>query len=138
MLVLAIFSLFCFSRCADITKQEMNPVNQLNLDTVIIASSMKGWELYSWPHGNDFYYSFLIGTNRSKTYQEVLANKLRVSGKDSLKLLLNKFPENESLFWLGAAWSAKNSGNFSLPDSKTVNEIKTYCSQKKLILMVGE
>ena len=138
ILVSAIFSLFCFTQCADHTKQESTPIGSLNLDTITIAPSMKGWELYSWPKGNYFYYSFLIGTNRSKTYEEVIVNKLRVSGKDSLKLLLNKFPENEDLFWFGAAWSAKNSGSFELPDEKTVNEIKAFCTQKKLTLMVAE
>jgi hypothetical protein len=134
ILVSVILSMFCFTQCSDLKKQEITLIGQLNL----ISHSMKGWELYSWPKGKYFYYSLLIGTNRSKTYEEVIANKLQVSGKDSLKLLLNKFPENESLFWFGAAWSVKNSGSFALPDEKTVNEIKAFCSQKKLTLMVGE
>lgn len=138
ILVSAIFSLFCFAQCDDLKKQDISPTGQLNLDTISISRSMKGWELYSWPKGNYFYYSFLIGTNRSKNYDEIIANKLRVSGKDSLKLLLSKFPENENLFWFGAAWSAKNSGSFALPDEETVNEIKVFCTQKKLTLMVGE
>ena len=29
-------------------------------------------------------------------------------------------------------------GNLSLPDDKTINEIKEYCTQKKLILNISD
>lgn len=109
--------------------------NNSKLDTISISPSMKGWELYSWPTESDWKYSILIGTNRNKTYQEVLANKISVVGKDSLKRLLDKFPANEQIFWsrkpFGDDW-----GNISLPDDNTINEIKDYCTQKKLVLTV--
>jgi hypothetical protein len=131
-----LLSSFFFVRCNEATNPETNQLIQLKLDTVSFAHSMKGWELYSWPNGKDFNYSVLMGTNRAKTYEEVLANKLRVSGKDSLNLLLNKFPESESIFWIVKSWGNKRS--FVLPDQKTVDEIKAYCVQKKLTLMVIE
>ncbi|HAH24494.1 MAG TPA: hypothetical protein DCL77_12210 [Prolixibacteraceae bacterium] len=107
--------------------------NNTKLDTVTFSPSMKGWELYSWPHGSDWNYSILMGTNRAKTYQEVVANTIAVVGKDSLKMLLDKFPAKEEILWIG-----KHAGddwvNLSLPDANTVNEIKNYCQQKDLVL----
>jgi len=106
------------------------------LDTITFTHSMKGWELYSWPNGNDWNYSILIGTNRAKTYNEVVTNKASVIGKDSLKMLLDKFPAKEELFWTGkrtgTGWE-----NLSYPDSKTIDEIKNYCAQKELILNIN-
>ncbi|HEY3371458.1 MAG TPA: hypothetical protein VGK10_11450 [Prolixibacteraceae bacterium] len=105
------------------------------LDTITFAPSMKGWELYSWPNASDWNYSILMGTNREKTYQEVVTNKITVIGKDSLKMLLDKFPAKEQIMWIG-----KHSGdewvNISLPDDNTINEIKNYCIQKELTLSV--
>lgn len=105
------------------------------LDAISFLHSMKGWELYSWPNGNDWNYSILVGTNRAKTYSEVVTNKVAVIGKDSLKMLLDKFPASEEIFWTG-----KRSGdgwvNLSFPESKTVDEIKNYCIQKNLVLTV--
>jgi hypothetical protein len=102
---------------------------------------MKGWELYSWPNGNDWNYSILIGTNRLKSYEEVTTNQIIVFGKDSLKLLIDKFPENEQLFWIGREWLERcwgsNYGDLSLPDENTINEIKEYCVQKKIVLGIS-
>jgi len=103
---------------------------------------MKGWELYSWPNNDDWNYSILEGTNRVKSYDEVTSNSIVVSGKAPLKQLLDKFPENESIFWMGQKWLENSwSGshaNLSLPDNKTVDEIKDYCSKKKLGLNINE
>jgi hypothetical protein len=103
---------------------------------------MKGWELYSWPNGNDWNYSILVGTNRTKSYNEVTTNKIVVCGKDSLKMLLDKLPENEYIFWIGEEWLkscwGNDYGDLSLPDNKTINEIKTYCEGKKLVLGISD
>lgn len=111
--------------------------NNSKLDTISFTPSMKGWELYSWPDGSVWNYSILIGTNRSKTYQEVITNKISVLGKDSLKILLDKFPAKEQIFWMGKRLN-DDWGNISLPDIQTINEIKNYCTQKELVLNVVE
>lgn len=117
-------------------------VGRIDFDTVSFLPSMKGWELYSWPNGNDWNYSILGGTNRTKSYKEVTTNTFIVAGKDSLKMLLDKIPDNEFIFWAGTGWLENcwsgDYGNFSLPDSNTVNEIKEYCIQKKLNLTIND
>ncbi|MDO9153815.1 MAG: hypothetical protein Q7U47_08950 [Paludibacter sp.] len=115
--------------------------NRSKLDTLSFSSSMKGWELYSWANGNDWYYSFLPGTNRQKTYNEVIKNPIVVIGKDSLKMILNKLSANENIFWMGENWLKNiwlnNYDKLSLPDNNTVEEIKQYCIRKKLILLIS-
>ena len=101
---------------------------------------MKGWELYSWPNGNDWNYSVLPGTNRLKSYNEVIENKIVVLGIDSLKMLLDKLPAKEEIFWIGEGWLKRIWGteyrDLSLPDSIIIKDIKNYCSQKELILSI--
>jgi hypothetical protein len=137
-----ISSSFALIRCSKGNNNEIQPVDLINPDTIAFYHSMKGWELYSWPNGNNWNYSILVGTNRTKTYDEVTTNKIIVFGKDSLKMLLDKFPENEYIFWIGKGWLEScwngNYGNLSLPDNKTINEIKEYCASKKLVLGITD
>jgi hypothetical protein len=144
-MVLIMVSLFVASfsciKCSKESAPEMQPVNAIDIDTVSFERSMKGWELYSWPNGNDWNYSILGGTNRTKSYEEVTNNRIVVFGKDSLKMLLDKIPEGECIFWIGQGWLSQCWGgdfkDLSLPDSKTINEIRAYCNQKNLELVIS-
>lgn len=44
-------------------------------NNVIQNKSLKGYELYSWQNGNDWFFSLVVGTNRNKSVKEVLTNK---------------------------------------------------------------
>lgn len=138
--ILLVLSIINNTGCTDNNATDTNPVHRFNMDTLSFQHSMKGWELYSWPSGNDWNFSILPGSNRITTYSEVTTNLITVSGSDSLKMLLDKFPENEEILWPGTNWLdscwKSNYGNLSLPDSNKVNEIKAYSIQKKLILTV--
>ncbi len=129
-----------FIACSIERDLEVEPVLLKNFDSVSFSHSMKGWELYSWPKGNEWYFSVLIGTNRAKTYQEVTQNKIIVMGIASLKMLLDRFPANEEIIWAGQGWLrntwGSGYGNLSLPDEKTISEISNYCAQRRLILTV--
>lgn len=138
--VLVFLASFSFISCSKGKEQEPDPVKLIDLDTVIFTHSMKGWELYSWPNGNDWNYSVLPGTNRLKSYNEVIENKIVVLGIDSLKMLLDKLPAKEEIFWIGEGWLKRIWGteyrDISLPDSIIIKDIKNYCSQKELILSI--
>ena len=107
---------------------------------------MKGWELYSWPEGNNWKFSFLTGTNRTKTLSEVTSsngpdNLIRVTGVDSAKMVLNKFPAGESIMligegWLQNAWGGQY-GNLRLPPQTSINELKSFSQQKQLTFSVA-
>ena len=130
-----------FVHCSKEAQQQTVPVKSFNPDTINFPHSMKGWELYSWPNGNDWNYSILMGTNRTKSYLEVTTNQLVVCGKDSLKMLLDKFTAGEYLFWVGKGWLGNswsdNFGNLSLPDQATKLEIENYCMQRKIVLSIA-
>lgn len=131
-------NVFLFISCQENIKEE----NQDNsyLDSISFQHSMKGWEMYSWQKDLDWNYSVLAGTNRLKTLDEVTNNKIIVKGKDALKKLLGKMPEKEEIFWVGKGWAGiswtNSSLNLALPDIQTVNEIKDFCIQKKLVLNI--
>jgi hypothetical protein len=135
-------ALFMLIDCTKEKDNGLKSVQIIDIDTISFFHSMKGWELYSWPSGNDWNYSILIGTNRLKSYEEVTTNRIIASGKDSLMLLLNKLPENENIFWIGKGWLARcwggNYGNLSLPGDSIINEILEYCIQKKLALSFSD
>lgn len=118
------------------------PVHQIDINSLTFQHSMKGWELYSWQHGNDWNYSMLIGTDRLKSYDEVVHNEIVVTGKDSLKLVLDRFPSGETITWLGPGWLAScwasEYKNRSLPPSTIIDEIKQHCIDHRLILVVIE
>ena len=104
--IILIFSLIvnslCLTDCSKGSDKEVHSIDKIDLETISFDHSMKGWELYSWPNGNDWNYSILVGTNRIKSYEEVTTNGIIVLGLDSLKMLLDKLPENENLFWIGS------------------------------------
>jgi hypothetical protein len=128
--------------CSDDENQARTIPNQDGFKTIRFVHSMKGWELYSWPKGSHWRYSILPGTDLVKTLEEVTSNGLRVNGKDSLKMLLSKFPVNEEITWIGEAWLdsawSNDYGNLSLPPIDTLDEIKQYCELKDLNLQVTD
>jgi len=138
--------LLCFiailSACSDDSIQTQQPVKRIDLNTLTFAHSMKGWELYSWKKGDDWNYSILIGTDRLKSYDEVTSNEIIVTGKDSLKMVLDKFPEGEIIIWIGQGWLKRCWGNnyydLSLPPEDIIDEIKQYCSQINLVLQITD
>jgi hypothetical protein len=140
--ILSLFLTISFHSCTKEGDPETQPVTKFSMDSISFEQAMKGWELYSWPNGNDWNYSILPGTNRIKSYTEVTTNRIVVMGKDSLKMLLNKMPEGEHIFWIGQKWLARcwggDFGDLCLPDSRTISEIQAYCDQKNLALEVDD
>jgi hypothetical protein len=94
---------------------------------------MKGYELYSWQEKNELYFTLITGTNRLKSYEEIISRedivsddgvKITVRGVDSIKATLGRLPKNESIFW-----TARRILGFSLPSGEIIDEIKKYCDQ---------
>lgn len=138
----SVLSTVCLMNCTKDEEQMVRSVGKINLDTLTLDPSMKGWELYSWPNGSDWNYSILGGTNRLKSYEEVTTNEIMVCGTDSLKMLLDKIPENENIFWIGKGWLERcwgsGYGNLSLPDSQIIIEIQAYCTEQNLIMNISD
>lgn len=98
-----------------------------------LPHSMKGYELYSWQVGGEWYFSLLEGTNRLKTYSEVTADTVAVKGIESMMRKLERLPKYEQVFW-----NIQNLPNLTMPPEETINQIKEYCVKSGIDLTVVE
>ena len=97
-----------------------------------LPHSMKGYELYSWKSRGEWYFSLPIGTNRLKTFSEVSSPKIRVRGVRALKGRLNRLAGGEEV-----TWSAGLVPRTVLPPEKIVDEVKSYCERRGIVLRVN-
>ena len=103
--------------------------------------SMKGYELYSWPAGQDWDFALLIGTNRIKTLDEIQSPEQTLHGVEAAKTALRGLPADEQVFWVGPGWlqqSQMASGNIVIPPAPIRDEITSLCSQLGIRLTVNE
>jgi hypothetical protein len=109
-------------------------------DTIMLDSSLKGWELYSWNSGTEWRYSLLPGTNRVKNANEIYANPYTVNGREQLKLLIRSLPSDEDIVWLGTEWTSKNVPeirfSFIFPSLLTQYDIHKFCELNGLQLEI--
>ena len=117
-----------------------------------LPHSGKGYELYSWPaeQGDTWHFTLITGTNRLKTYEEIVSAedivsdsgwvKLSVTGTEGLKALLGQLPAGESVTWNSGGWLEQMgvpSGSIRLPDKKVIDEIESYCRQLGIELSIA-
>lgn len=95
--------------------------------------SIKSYELYSWKVKGKWHYSLLEGTNRTKTYDEIISRNAGRTGTEALEAELKKIPRGEEVFWMGdapvgARRSAASKGlDFKHPSRDRIKRIKTIC-----------
>jgi hypothetical protein len=124
-------------------------LEQVRLGTsAILLRAFKGWELYSWPVGNNWRFTLIEGTNRLKTYEEITADggagagglpKFTVTGVEALEAALARLPRGERVFWANEAWWEQVQGargGFAPPDPATVERIVRYCEQRGIVLQL--
>jgi hypothetical protein len=146
-ILLFIFILFVVLTNNSCSKEEdqmkdLASITSTKLDTITFTHSMKGWELYSWSIDSRWKYSLLIGTNALKSYSQVINNKISVIGEDSIKVILNKLPTGEEIFWIGPkrleSSFFSDPGAFALPPRNIQIEIKEFCDNKNLKLYIAD
>jgi hypothetical protein len=113
--------------------------------------SAKGYELYSWPaeKGNGWQFTLITGTNRLKTYEEIVSAedivseggwvKISATGTEGLKALLDQLPVGESVTWNSGDWLEQvgvPAGNIRLPGEDVIDEIESYCRQLGIELSI--
>jgi hypothetical protein len=106
-----------------------------------LPHSFKGYEIYSWPQDNQWHFTLIIGTNRDKTWQEIITGNNTVSpdgwvnihviGVDAIKGLICRIPQGDFVIWLPSprADLTQSPVNFSFPPSAIIDDIKTYAAQ---------
>lgn len=118
-----------------------------------LPHSAKGYELYSWPaeDGQEWQFVLMTGTNRLKTYEEIVSAenavdesgwvRLSATGTEGLKSLLSKLPDGESVTWIGREWMEQMGvpgGSFRLPSDDVLDEIERHCRQAGVELFVEQ
>ena len=111
--------------------------------------SMKGYELYSWTVGSEWYFTLMTGTNRLKAYDEITSGentvsedgwvKVTVAGVDSIKAVLGQVPAGEQVIWMGKERLEQVQGiegDLTLPGREIVDEIEWYCEESGIELHV--
>ena len=111
-----------------------------------LPHSMKGYELYSWREGDEWYFKLITGTNRTKTLQEIVRKSdevpglvdIRITGVDALFTLLHKLPDGENVFWGTGLRVGDTTGSdvvLELPDEITRDFIIDYAGKSGIELV---
>jgi hypothetical protein len=118
-MLVAAFALAVGSGCGTSEKPTSQP-----------QTSMKGYELYSWTDaGSDWDFALLVGTNRLKVTDEILA--ARVTGVDRIEAELAKLPKGEVVFW-----TTRGLPKLSMPPQEVIDQVKAFCRQRGIVLTV--
>ena len=109
---------------------------------------IKGYSLYSWQVGREWYYSLIAGTNRSKTYDEITLDenrvengqvKLTIQGIYDLESTLEKLPPGAHILWSGPKGlrrAGMRPGDLALPPSGVVDDVQAHCQELGIHLRV--
>jgi hypothetical protein len=91
----------------------------------LVAGSMKGYELYSWQDGDQWYFSVLVGTNRNKTLDEIRSPGSAFKGAEALEAALKTIPAGQWVTWF--------SGNtLAFPPDEVVAQVQQVCKDRGL------
>ena len=113
-----------------------------------LPSSVKGYELYSWLEGDEWSFTLITGTNRSKTSAEIGSRgeiidengwvKITVLGLRELEFVLERLPGSEQILWLDGSRLeiSQESLKFALPPDDIVEQVHQYSIQKGLNLQI--
>ena len=138
---------FILAGCAQLLQSQAAPTAWDNP----LPHSGKGYELYSWPaeQGDGWRFTLITGTNRLKTYEEIVSAedivseggwvKVSVTGTEGLKALLGQLPEGESVTWNSRDWLEQMgvpAGSIRLPDEDVIDEIERHCRQLGIALSI--
>lgn len=111
-----------------------------------LPHSMKGYELYSWPGGEDWHFCLITGTNRLKSVEEVTGAPAHVSGaglvrisvvgQEALKSQLARLPSGEEIVWSGgdllAGTGRGKTRPLALPPRSIVAGIESWAARHHL------
>jgi hypothetical protein len=118
-------------------------INKLSINEVDkLPHSLKGYELYSWEEDNQWHFTLITGTNRTKTMEEITSKEdfisesgwvnIHVAGADAIKDVLSRLPEGESVFWcdeLHTGQLTETDVDLELPPEQIADAIKEHAEQ---------
>jgi hypothetical protein len=128
------------------------PVAIITLDLTTISQkyplASNGYELLTWQKDGQWVFTLLAGTNRQKSFDEILAAgneysdseliKVTVVGVDNFKQLINHLPKSEWITWGGMDLAGEvptGTVYFSYPPDEMMDEVITYCKNQGITLI---
>jgi hypothetical protein len=110
-----------------------------------LPRAFKGWELYSWQDEGEWQFRLILGTNRTKTPEEILGDEttiddltsIRITGVDALLSVLSKLPEGEEVIWFdaGILTADSESGREIFTVGKDmIKTVRRYAENRGLVL----
>jgi hypothetical protein len=122
------------------TPQMMGTLDVTQLPKTL-PDSMKGYDLYSWQVGEEWNFTLITGTNRTKAFDELITPgntvgpdgfiKVSVTGVAELKKLLKMLPTGEDILWGGMDLGGQvpiGTVYLTLPDQPMIDELATFCN----------
>ncbi len=101
--------------------------------------SMKGYELFSWQADGEWYFTLITGTNRMKSFEEIITAgntvsedgfvKVSVRGIDQLQIMLGLLPSGEDVVWSGMDLGGQvptDTIYLTLPPDEMIDEVKAF------------
>lgn len=117
----------------------------------VLPRSMKGYELVSWKSEDEWMFTLVTGTNRQKTFEELISAgnyydaggyvKLTVEGVNEIMDILQRLPAGESVFWGGINLTGQvPSGTiyFSYPSQDIVDKLNQVSKEIGFQLITSE
>jgi hypothetical protein len=113
-----------------------------------LPPSLKGYELYSWRDGDNWYFTLITGTNRTKTLAEITSQdsiieeggwvKITVIGLQELLVVLDRLPHSEQIFWLNGKRldHPEEISIFAFPPGEVVEQVRKHSEQRGIKLEI--
>ncbi len=114
-----------------------------------LPESMKGYELVSWQSGSDWSFTLITGTNREKSFDEMMAPdsqvsadgfvKITVPGFEGIKAVLEMLPAGSEVLWNGMDLSGQvpeGTIYFAYPEKILRDDLVNYCAKHNVKLEI--
>ena len=112
-----------------------------------LPRSFKGYELYSWLEDSQWHFTLITGTNRLKTMEEITSEgdltsetgwvRIQVVGADTVKDVLSRLPDGESVFWCDELHIEQpTETDLQLPPEQIADAVEEYAKQCGLDFVV--
>lgn len=131
-----------------ISTPEFIPTLDMNSLPEKYPVSFKGYELLSWRYEGDWVFTLMTGTNRAKSFEEILSAenqyssdaliKITVRGVEELKVVLGRLPRGEQINWGGMKLEGEVPANtlyFTFPPDVIVEEVVKFCHDAGITLV---
>ncbi len=124
------------------------PVLDLSALPETLPSSIKGYELVSWQEDGDWWYTLVTGTNRQKSFEELVSPqswiipgeflKISTNSLADLRSILERLPSGSEVIWGGMELSGEVDEGvpyFTYPPEKILADVSALCDQLNIKLV---